>query len=363
VEFVIVWLNSGNTTQGLTTPLQVVQRWEELDTGDGWIERAVVFATSDLTGVDEFNPAAHHARAMVRQYGSGENPKLDVRILVIEDITDAEIASGTAANAETRLTALESRTPWSTVAQASSTNLDTFYTQGLHTIASPAGTGLPSTMASTVEVENIYSSSTLMHQIVRNLAGSEFRQFMRARISSTWTPWRVMATEAYVDAREAAITAAMPVRVADTNATPAFVTNSGTFTATYASRWQSWERVGNICHVQGAMVWDFTAITSAARLIIPLPYAPSTAIAGANDPQQAALVQASGNVPTPTGWLGMNGFIVDDGSMPAGLHLAYNGVNVVSGAERGIYSITSHMATGTTYSINYSASYQIEVGP
>jgi hypothetical protein len=352
VEFGIAWLNRSFTQSGLTIQNTVLVDYDDLTTADGWVAADAVISAAAGTGIDVASSEATFARPYVQQYGA-DDTFLDVRILAIEDVTDKPIFDDPSAAQEARITDLEGINLLAATLLSTSTDLDSIDTAGEY-----YGTSLVNGPgdAPTVLGVTVRAVGANRLQTAYSASGSSLDEWMRLRSSGTWGAWVKNASKSYVDTLFQSLANSIPLASGDTEV--ATVTTDGTSDVTFAygAQYLRWERIGNVVHfwITISFTPTYTSAGSGGVFIGDLPFAADAALLVNTIPVN---VKPSGNVPQPSGYLGLTGHIAGDYPSKIGLRFERE---TTAGAEARGYAL-SELPSGVEVNISAQGSYPVAI--
>jgi hypothetical protein len=355
LEATIVWLNSEQTTAGITTEKTILNAGvADVVAADGWVTYTAVIARSDLSGVDHFNTQAKFFRLIVQQYGTGEEPKANVLVQTAVDITGASVVQDVAADIGTRLTAVESRTPFAAQVQPTGTSLNAITAAGVSYVASP--TDAPTGAATTLGVTNTSIDTNTLSQEVWDAAGNYAQRFWRMRISGTWGAWQQVATQSYVDTEIAALANSIGPGTSD-ELIPVLISDSTDLAVTYGAFTDGryvWS-IDNLFTFYGNI--QFTPTFTDGNHTISIGGLPASAVTVASVLSCPVIVNPAGNWRHPTGHVATTGTI--GASDPDAIKLQYEVTASNDDTRRKNY-LLSDLTSGSTYSLSFSGAFLAE---
>lgn len=349
----VAWLNADQTQAGLSVTETVLNAGAvDITSAQGWVTVAAVISADDLSGVDHFNTQAKFARVVVEQFGTGERPVADVLWLDLVDITNNAVVTDTAADAEARLTALESATPFASAVQPSGADLDALTAPGYYAVTSPVNG--PTGAAATVGVEVAQVDAQTARQEIWDAAGNNAARFWRHRIGGTWGAWQQFAARGYVDTKIAELANSVSPgtrgEFLPTITAPGATGLVVTYGAARAARYV-WSADG-LVHVYGTVAFsvDYTA-GDVPILIGGLPVAADTTTGIF---EALAQVKPAGNWVYSTNHKATIGRI--DGATPTEIVIGFEATDTGLPSERRNYAL-SQVPKNTELALSFSVTY------
>lgn len=201
VRVAIQWMGADFSSAGLSVTETDIDVQTALTPADGWQVVTAVLAQTAGAGVDHVNAAAVYARVFIEQQGNpsySDGPLISVAELKHDDITFAEVVTDVAAGIEARVTVLESRDVYQTVALSPSADIHGLTAPGDFTVTNPVNG--PAMAGSTIGGTFRERNSATGHMLVWDYSASKEGMYWASKVSGAWGGWKEVASVEYVDA-------------------------------------------------------------------------------------------------------------------------------------------------------------------